>query len=109
MSIQSVISVFKKIHEMTLEEAQDLVELTTPVYKEMRKCSAEAENLLTRSVSEEDLVVLMLMVQKSVTAVMMANGKGMSILMADAADELQSYTQTVILTTIGLLVQDEIL
>jgi hypothetical protein len=75
----------------------------------MRSCSADAERILTRSLSEEDVVVLMLMVQKSITAVMMANGEGASILMADAVDELQSYTQTAILTTIGLLYQDGIL
>ncbi len=67
-----------------------------------------AKKALFERMDEKSLVLFMLMVQKMVSTLAIKNGDK-SIMLAEMSGELQAYTQTAILATIGTLMADEIL
>ena len=111
MSIKSINDSFMKLRESDIETIEDgeIEAITEPMYNEFSECADLAQDILKKSVAEKDLVVLMLAIQKAIVASKNADGGGATLFMADLAGDLQSYTHTVILTTIGVLIQDEIL
>ena len=68
-----------------------------------------AESVLKERIPEEKLVKFILMLQKMSVSYVAGNGKGSSLVICDMCGELQSYTHTVILATIGALIREEIL
>lgn len=75
---------------------------------EMEKAAELAESVILAKMPEKDAVTTMLLVQKFVAATCSANGNT-GILLAEMDGSLQAYTHTVILATIGLLMDEEVL
>lgn len=90
--------------------SQELIEETNKIQAIFEECTDRAAKTLLASVDETTLVRFLLMVQKANVSAMMANGEEtMFAVDIRAQKELQKYTQSVILSTIGILISDEIL
>lgn len=110
MSIKSMVDLFKEIRDT---EAQDLFteEMSQKIAKirvELSDCADTAEKTVLSRLDEGDFVKLMAMVQKTTVATLAAEGS-FGIVQLDLSGELQAYTHSVILATIGLLIQGEVL
>ena len=111
MSIKSTINLLNEIRNSDIGDLMNSAaaqEKVNNLRKEMEGCSNLAEKVICERLPEADFVKLMFMIQKTVSAMAASNG-GSSIVLAEVSGELQSYTQTVILTAIGYLIQEEIL
>jgi hypothetical protein len=111
MSIKSMVNLLLEIKNSRIEDmfSDDMTQKIAGARKELSKCADLASETVLSRLSEGDFVRLMLMVQKSTIAALIADGH-FTLAQADmASDELQAYTHSVILATIGLLIQEEIL
>jgi hypothetical protein len=106
MSIKTVVESFKKAID------SDDPESLNTVYElhrdEMEKASNDAQKFVLERISEGDFVKLLAAIEKIVVAEGVAGGET-SLLLCEMKNELQAYTHSVVLTAIGLLIQDEIL
>lgn len=75
---------------------------------EMDRLFDLAKSTILEKMPEGDVVKTMLIVQKFVSGIGASQGKA-GILMAEMDGSLQGYTHTVVLTTIGLLMDEEVL
>lgn len=110
MSIKSIVGMLMEIRSGKVEDlmSNEMTERTSALREELFLSSEKAASIITSKLDEGDFVKLMAMIQKSVVAELATKGcTGM--LRADMGNELQMYTHSVILATIGLLIQDEIL
>lgn len=110
MSIKTIVDKFMSIHDVSDEDvfSKENMETGLSIRNELKADTEVAQKLLTSQISEGQLVKLCLAAQRIATAELAASGK-FQMMIADASGELQSYTQTVILSVIGALIQDEIL
>lgn len=88
-------------------EANDLENITKSA-EEFNRLADMAKEFLTERMVEKDFTRFMLLVQKTVVAVMLDEGESL-IVFADQDGSLKGYTHTVILTVIGALIEDEVL
>lgn len=111
MSIKSVVNLLLEIRDSEIADmfTEEMTQKIADVREELSKCADLASETVLSRLSEGDFVKLMLMVQKSTIAALAADGY-FTLVQADmASKELQAYTHSVILATIGLLIQEEIL
>ena len=110
MTIKSIVDAFDKIRSLGLRGMKDdsTPALLSDLIGELENDAETAKNTIISKISEEELVKLMLMIQKCVVTVSAIQGDS-AILLADIQGELQAYTHTVVLSVIGVLIEDEVL
>lgn len=72
------------------------------IVDEMTNSSEKALEILKRSMSEQDLAKLIFMCHKTIVAAATANGD-LGLLRADLKTDLIPFSQTLVLTVIGIL------
>jgi hypothetical protein len=87
--------------EMENEEVSELIKL-------LSESARQSENIILHSVSEKDFVGMCRMVKFTVMSIMLANGEGQALALADKMGELDGLLDTYVLSVIGLLIREEI-
>ena len=110
MSITTIVDTYSKLRggnvlEMIMDE--DLENEVGLLHKELKKDAEVARDVILAGMPEERFVKLVAMIQK--ISVVLGLGNGTLVARADISNELQSYTHTVVLATIGALIEDEVL
>ena len=111
MTIKTIVGVFEKMMKGSLLENLKNEEMAESVYSlvgELRDDTEVATSTILASMTEEQFVKLLLMIQKMSVSLGVAEGET-QVLKADMSGELQGYTHTVVLAVIGELIQDEVL
>ena len=111
MSIKSMVNLLLEIKDSEIADmfTEEMMQKIAGVREELSSCANLASETVLSRLSEGDFVKLMLMVQKSTIAALAADGH-FALVQADMmSKELQAYTHFVILATIGLLIQEEVL
>jgi len=107
MTIQTILDIYEKFGETDLESVLE-DETAEKMLKELNSACDLATKTVLEKIDEKRMVMLMLMIQK-VTASVAAVKGSQNIILAELSGELQTYTHTVIMATIGMLIGDEIL
>jgi len=71
--------------------------------------SEMSKEIVLRKISEEKLVRLMRAVEKMVVFAMSVRGEGENLILPLASNELDGYTHSVVLATLGILINEEVL
>ena len=85
-----------------IEEINEVIDFLT-------KGTDMSKEVISNKISEERIVKIMRCVQKMTVFAAVTSGEGTSLLIPMASGELEGYTHTVILATIGILIEEEVL
>lgn len=102
MNVDELLGIKNKILGETLQ-AEDIER----AYEFLNRCSDEALKILGEK--EKRVATIMAVVKAFSLTYLVTNGGGAHLVMANAAGELDKYTDAVVLMTIGLLAEDEII
>lgn len=69
----------------------------------------EGKNIVTSKMSEERFVRLLREIKRTLMTSLLSNDEGALLTFADMAGELTPYTHTVILSTIAILAEEEVI
>lgn len=73
------------------------------------ECTNLSKDAVLSRISEKKMVQIMRVVQKMTVFAAASDGEGMSLIIPMVSGELDRYTHSVILATIGVLIKEEVL
>lgn len=97
----------------TIDGLQGRIAEINEVIESLAETSVNAQEIILKKMTEKQFAEFMNSVAKITTFTCISNGvsngKGVGLMMAIMSGELQGYTHSVILATIGALINEEIL
>lgn len=93
----------------TMEGLEGRMSEINDVIESLAETSASAKDIICKRLTEKEFAEFMNSVSKITVFAAVANEGGMGLMMSMISGELQGYTHSVILATIGALINEEIL
>lgn len=95
-------------HQVDLE-SNELDEYLDQTGNYINEKSEEGKRIVLERMSEENFVILARELEGLITSSMMSEGLGVFLMMAKTSGELESYTHTIILATLAILIEEKII
>lgn len=113
MTMKEIVEFVEEVKESPhLEDSDDIEERVDQIdqaIESLAETSITARDIILKRMTEKEFAQFMNSISKITVFAALANEEGVGLMVSMATGELQAYTHSVILATIGALINEEVL